>query len=146
MYKLRKVLLIDDDSTTLYINERIVREMRFAEEIELLRNGKDGFKYIQKHCDNSPESCPDLVILDHHMPVMDGLEMMENLQEIGILSKIRAVFLLLAVNSEEQDIRKFMELGVQEYTQKPLSKETLLDAYQKYWADDTVRDHVANKK
>ncbi len=140
--KLREVLIIDDDKTANYLNERIVREMEITDSIRVLHNGKDGLNYILEHCgDKGSTTCPELIILDHHMPVMDGKEMLETLHENGMIDKMRTVFLLLAIHTNQEDLKRFEDLGVQEFTDKPLSKERLQDAYQKYWADDTARDN-----
>jgi hypothetical protein len=43
MIKLKKLLLIDDDTTANYLNERIVRELQIAEEVQVLHNGRQGW-------------------------------------------------------------------------------------------------------
>lgn len=140
--KLKEVLIIDDDATANYLNERIVKDLQITENIKVLQNGKEGLDYILSRCiHNEGGPCPELVILDHHMPLMSGMELMEVLHGNGYLEKMQVVFLLLAAHSDEKDLKRFDELGVQEFTTKPLSKKLLFDAYQKYWADDTARDN-----
>ena len=77
------------------------------------------------------------------MPVMDGLEMMQALKERDFINNQRIVFILLGVHSTPSQIEEFKKLGVQEYTSKPLSQETVMDAYHKYFANDTARDHTS---
>ena len=126
--KLREVLIIDDDQIANYVNERIVTEMQLAHTITILQNGKEGLDYILKVC-------------DHFMPELNGLELMEKLHENGLIEEMRTVFLLLAIHTDIEDLKKFEELGVQEFTDKPLSKNRLHEAYEKYWANNTARDH-----
>ncbi|WP_242929122.1 response regulator [Pontibacter vulgaris] len=140
--KLKEVLIIDDDMTANYLNERIVTELQIADHVKILTNGKDGLDYILEKCADNKETCPELIILDHFMPLMDGLELMETLHKSGKLENMRAVFLLLAIHTNIKDLKRFKMLGVQEFTNKPLSREKLLESYQKYWADDTVKDHT----
>ena len=139
--KLREVLIIDDDQIANYVNERIVTEMQLAHTITILQNGNEGLDYILKVCGKDHNFCPDLIILDHFMPELNGLELMEKLHENGLIEEMRTVFLLLAIHTDIEDLKKFEELGVQEFTDKPLSKNRLHEAYEKYWANNTARDH-----
>ncbi len=73
MKKLNKILLVDDDPTNNFLNEKILRDLSIAQEIEVLINGKLAFDYVLDNCNAPKKNCPALIILDHHMPVMDGL-------------------------------------------------------------------------
>lgn len=142
MKKLKQILLIDDDPTNNYLNTKILKDLEIAEEIKVLTNGKLGLDYLI-NCVNQPNSnCPALLILDHHMPVMDGMALMQNLNSLGILEKIQMVVLLLAVQTKPDDLESFKDLGVQEFTSKPLSKSRLMEAYKKYWVGDTAENHT----
>lgn len=137
MRQLKKILLVDDDQTNNFLNKKLLKDLNIAKEIKILTNGKLGFDYLLENCDRGNNSCPGLIILDHHMPVMDGLELMKSLHKTGILERIEAVFLLLAIQTKPEEKEIFQELGVQEFTAKPLSKKTVMDAYVKYWARNT---------
>src|SRR4051812_10799414 len=54
--------------------------------------------------------CPTLVIFDHHIPVMDGMEFMEAFQQSAKPGKERIVFPNWGRPS--QHIRAFLKLGV----------------------------------
>jgi response regulator of citrate/malate metabolism len=138
--KLREVLIIDDDQTANYMNERVISEMQIAGHVKIFLNGKDALKYILENCGKDHDTCPELIILDHYMPEMDGLEFMQKLHEHGLIEKMRTVFLLLAVHTNIKDLKQFQNLGVQEFTSKPLSKKRLQEAYDKYWANDTAKN------
>lgn len=73
-------------------------------------NGKKGLELIQKEC-------PDVIITDVRMPVMDGLEMLENLQKQGCKSKV----IILSAYSEFEYARTAIRLGVTEYLLKPIN-------------------------
>lgn len=132
---------MDDDPTTLYINENILNKLGITHEIQVLTNGKLALDHLRENCGASPENCPSLVILDHHMPVMDGMELMEALNKTDVLDNNEIVFLLLAIHTTPQEQEVFKGLGIQEFTSKPLSKQTVMDAYAKYWANDTAGNH-----
>ena len=142
MKKLKQVLLADDDKANNFLNVCLLEEMGIAEEITVLLNGKEALEYLlAPEADDKPP--PELVILDHLMPVMDGLELMRELYRTGFTERKEVVFLLLAAHSSPKAIEEFKRLGVQEYTTKPLSEEVVLRAWQKYLAYDTAGNHSA---
>lgn len=144
MKKLNLILLVDDDPTSNFLNKRLLQDLQMTEEIKVLTNGKMALDYMLENCHSSAKACPQLIILDHHMPLMDGLELMIALHQSGILAKRQIVFLLLAIDTRQEDKEAFRRLGVQEFTSKPLSKKTVLDAYKKYWVGDTAKKHLNN--
>lgn len=146
MKKLKKILLIDDDQISNELNKIIITDLQITHQLSIETDGERGLKHLIDSCEcktESSSSCPELVILDHLMPVMDGLEMMQDLKERDFIRAHRIVFILLAVHSTGEHIEEFKKLGVQEYTSKPLSKQRVMDAYRKYFANDTARDHTS---
>lgn len=72
-------------------------------------NGKEGLECIRR-------IRPDLVFTDIRMPVMDGLEMLEKMQEEGIKSKA----VILSAYTEFNYAQQAMRLGVMDYLIKPV--------------------------
>jgi CheY-like chemotaxis protein len=140
MRKLKKVLLVDDDPVNNYVNEELLKELDIIENIHVETNGKDALAYLLTNCEDSCEDsrkvCPPLVIFDHIMPVMDGLDFIKALNAIDFMNRKQVVFILLGVDSRLADIEEYKKLGVHEFTQKPLSKEVVLHAYHTYFSTD----------
>src|SRR5687767_13817888 len=101
MKKLKKILLVDDDKINNYLNETLLEDLHIADTISIEMNGELALKHLQDNCDLKLSNylCPQLVILDHYMPVMDGLELMEALKRINFIDRHKVVFILLGVNS-----------------------------------------------
>ncbi len=68
----KRVLLIDDDETFRYVLRQIVIDQPQYEFIEAI-DGEQGLECVR-------ESRPDLVVLDLHMPKVDGFEVLRNLR------------------------------------------------------------------
>jgi two-component system response regulator YesN len=77
-------------------------------------NGINGIEIIKK-------TKPDLVIVDIRMPQMDGLEMLEKINDLGI--KHRTV--ILSGYGEFEYARKAIKIGVDEYLLKPITVDDL---------------------
>ncbi len=72
-----KNLSINDNEITLWIQKQILNKSKFSEEVITAFNGLEGLEYFQKLIYNKTEKqndFPGLILLDLHMPVMDGWE------------------------------------------------------------------------
>jgi CheY-like chemotaxis protein len=135
MRKIKKILLIDDDKINNFINKGILTKLNIAEEIVALTNGKLALDYIKENCFSNHKVCPHFIILDHLMPVMDGIDFMEELNNLKFKEKEQSKILLLASHATEEDIEVYNELGIDDYTPKPLSEEIVIELWKKYWKD-----------
>ena len=136
MRKLKKVLLVDDDPVNNFVNEELLKELDIVENIHVETNGKKALEYLLDNCEDSNKVCPPLVIFDHLMPVMDGLEFIKALNAIDFINRKEVVFILLGIDSRQVEIEAYKQLGVHEFTKKPLSKEVVLHAYHTYFSAD----------
>lgn len=74
---------------------------------------------------------PDLILMDIHLPEMDGLTAFKKLQEIEKVKNI-PVFALTA-DAMASDIQKAMKLGFKDYITKPIDVPKFLTAIDKVW-------------
>ncbi len=108
-----KLILVVDDEPRLTTMMR----MNFETEgirVQVASSGREALDALR-------EEMPDLIILDVMMPSMDGFE---TLRRIRIASQV-PVIMLTAMN-EENDRIKGLELGADDYVNKPFSYRELL--------------------
>ncbi len=74
---------------------------------------------------------PDLILMDIHLPEMDGIEAFKKLQEIEKVKNI-PVFALTA-GAMDSDIKRAMKLGFKDYITKPIDVPKFLTAIDKIW-------------
>ncbi|MDN4602903.1 response regulator [Paenibacillus sp. F6_3S_P_1C] len=109
-----KVLLIDDEPWALEGLELwIPWESLGFEVCALCGNGVEGLQRME-------ELKPDLVMVDIHMPVMNGLEMIEEWRHRGNWS---TKFIILTGYSDFEFARKALKFKVSGYLLKPLDEE-----------------------
>lgn len=64
----------------------------------------------------------DLIILDHNMPIMNGVETLKRIRESGIVGKV----LLFTVSDNLKDVQDALELGVDGYLLKDMEPEEII--------------------
>jgi len=72
------------------------------------------------------QNIPDLIISDIMMPKMDGYSVLESLRENIETAGIPIIFVTAKTSREE--LRRGMELGVDDYLTKPFTTDELLSA------------------
>ena len=93
------ILVVDDAEINLKIAEKIIsREYS----VECVSSGEDCLAYLMDHN-------PDLILLDLHMPELDGFEVMEKLNASANWKDIPVIF-LTADSDHDSEIQGF-ELG-----------------------------------
>ncbi|MBQ7747218.1 MAG: response regulator transcription factor [Spirochaetia bacterium] len=112
----KKILVVEDDED---IRNLVLFNLEMTGEYELLSsdNGEDALVLAQKHI-------PALVILDVMLPGIDGFEVCRQLKSNSTTRKIPIV--MLTARSDDNDVVKGFELGVEDYLRKPFSSMKIL--------------------
>ncbi|MGJ8738121.1 response regulator, partial [Zobellia laminariae] len=64
------ILIIEDDEVTNFISKTKLNSLGF-QNISVVTNGQLGINYLKEN------DCPDLILLDINMPILDGWEFLE---------------------------------------------------------------------
>lgn len=135
----REALLIDDDATANLIHAHFLKKLSVAEQVSKVGNGKEALDFIRKYW-TAPGRGNRLVVVDLHMPVMDGFEFLVHFYAMNLQEEITSVMLTSSAN--EQDVRRAKLFPLLAYIEKPLTKkkiETMLDKYFRIVTDPQAR-------
>lgn len=73
--------------------------------------------------DSVKREVPDVVLLDWNMPVMDGMQFLNALGDLGLDNPPKVIF--CTTENDIDHIREAMDAGADEYIMKPFDRETL---------------------
>ncbi len=116
-----KVLIVDDESIIREGLKTIINWAEYGFEVcDTAANGKEGLQKVREHS-------PDLVIVDIKMPVMNGINMVEQLKA----QKDKCRVIVLTAYSDFTYAQKFVELGADSYILKPVEQDDLIEVLEK---------------
>ena len=110
-----KVLVVDDDFMNLRMAEMIL--VKHGYEVIKAESGLKCLEYLN-------QELVDLILLDVHMPQMDGFEVLQHLKQNEKLAEIPVIF-LTADNDKKVEIRGLKE-GASDFITKPFIAEIML--------------------
>jgi len=113
MTKNIKILAIDDNVDILFAISEICKMKNWTPITAL--NGVEG---ISKFIKNKP----DLVLVDYHLPIMDGIQVVRRLRKISDSVPI----VVLTVEESQQIADKFLDAGASDFALKPIKAPDLI--------------------
>ena len=113
--KKNKILIVDDEESLRLLLSSYLEDSGYK--VVGVGNGIECLQMVQSFL-------PDLIILDVHMPIMDGLQTAVELRKIKALERIPIIFLTGA--STPAALKEGFEAGGDEYLYKPIRTEELI--------------------
>lgn len=111
--KLSILFVEDEDQIRCGLEEAISDEF---DKFYTAKNGDEGLKKFKKYK-------PDIILADISMPIMDGLQMA---QEVKALSKETPIVIMSAFSEKERLLRA-IDVGIDKYIIKPIDPMALLN-------------------
>ena len=123
-----KIFIVDDDQSLQRLYGIILKEAGF-EIIDIAINGKDA---VEKY--NNLKIKPDLILMDHRMPIKNGLDAMAEILKVNKKAKI--IFASADISVKQ----KALALGACAFLDKPFKMQELLTTIQKI-AKELIIEH-----
>lgn len=110
---IHKILVVDDNSN----NRKILKRMLEIKDIEV-EEAENGLKALMLMMEN-PDF--DVVIMDYHMPAMDGIETIRKIKDLESLKHNSPPFIILYSSSDDEKLQKACdELKIEQRLVKPI--------------------------
>ncbi|WP_126244068.1 response regulator [Chitinophaga rhizosphaerae] len=106
------LLLIDDDADDQEIFLSALAFIDNSIRCSLASNGQEGISHL-----DASESLPDLIFLDLNMPVMNGMQFLQELKTSQRTKHIPVI--IYSTASDQHTIRQALELGAFQFYTKP---------------------------
>lgn len=113
MKNIKSILLVDDDPIANYLHLNLIDSLGIVENIEIVSNGEEALQHI------SSQGLPEIILLDIHMPVMDGILFLKKFR--SLTSNTSTKIFVLTSSEHQNDISDCACWGIDGYMIKPLT-------------------------
>lgn len=125
MQKLRSVLLVDDDPTNNFLNQRLLKRLAVAEQVVVAENGQEALALLQPAGGAAAPTFPSLILLDIQMPIMNGIEFLQAYQLLPLAQRRHTTVIVLSTSVDARDLSRLDELPAAGRLSKPLTPEKI---------------------
>jgi len=119
----RTVLVVEDNDMNMQLVEYLLEEGGYA--IVKATSGEEALALTR-----SETQRPDLILMDIHLPGMDGLSVVREMKSDDRTNQIP--ILALTAHAMRGDKDRFLEAGCDGYISKPIDVKTFLTSIEQY--------------
>lgn len=126
----KPILLVEDDSVDVMTILRALKEIHVVNPVVNMEHGEAALDYLR---DPATER-PCIILLDLNMPIMNGIEFLNNIKQDAELKRIPVI--VLTTSEEQQDKVNSFDLGVAGYMAKPVDYRRFVEMMRSidmYW-------------
>lgn len=117
------VYIVDDDPIFVFVMRKLLQKTGRFDQVEVLHNGFDAIESLRKRADRN-QPLPDLIFLDLNMPVLDGWQFLDEVDQLPFHDR-----LVIHIISSSVDIREINKAKayrtVRSFVSKPVTMEWL---------------------
>lgn len=117
-----RLLVVDDVPMNLKVVCGLLKETEIK--IDTATNGEDALTLVE-------EKHYDMILLDHMMPVMDGIETLQCMKDIKTFDIKKTPVVMLTANAVVGAKDAYIQAGFTDYITKPIREEVLLTTVKK---------------
>lgn len=123
------ILVVDDVDMNLKVIKGLLKETKLA--VDTATSGKECLEKVQL-------TNYDIILLDHMMPTMDGIETLVEMRKMNNSFNINTPVIMLTANAVQGAKEEYLEAGFTDYLSKPVTEEYLYKMLIKYLPKNLV--------
>lgn len=126
----RNVMVVDDDDLVHLISKRILSMYACVNNVYSAYNGKEALDILHQGCEGAM-NLPAVVLLDLHMPIMNGFQFFSEVKEMECLKDSKLVTIMFSSTLDPADIEQAQSLGIDYFFSKPILLEKIESVFKK---------------
>ena len=134
-----QVLLIEDNPGDVRLTQEVFKESTKDINLEVIMDGLEAIKYLNKESPYHQSITPDLILLDLNLPKLDGREILKRIKADENLRKIPVV--VLSTSTAEQDVHHSYSLHANCFINKPIDFDSffaIIKQIEDFWLSSIV--------
>ena len=132
------ILVVEDNPDDEEFTLRALKRANVTNRIVVVRDGAEAVDYLfgtGAFAGRDPNDRPAVVLLDLKLPKLGGIEVLQRMRDDESLKRVPVV--MLTSSSEESDLARSWDLGVNAYVVKPVDVDQFFTAVKtlgQFWA------------
>jgi two-component system response regulator len=125
----RPILLVEDSQDDVELTVMALTEAKITNSVVVARNGVEALDYLfgtGAHAGRDTKVQPVVVFLDIKLPLLNGMDVLQRMREDERTRRTPVV--MLTSSTEQADIMRTYDLGVNSYVRKPVDFEAFVSA------------------
>lgn len=131
-----RLLVVDDVAMNLKVVSGLLKETEV--QIDTATNGEDALELVESNH-------YDLILLDHMMPVMDGIETLQCMKDLKGFDIKKTPVVMLTANAVVGAKDAYIQAGFTDYITKPIREEVLLSTVKKFLPEELIVEVDSDK-
>jgi two-component system response regulator len=130
----KHILLVEDNPDDVELTLRAFRKNDILNDIHVARDGGEALDWLHRDSAEAPGGLPTVVLLDLHLPKIDGLEVLRRIRADARTSLLPVV--ILTSSDEPSDLLDGYRCGANSFVRKPVAFGDLTEAARqigRYW-------------
>lgn len=123
MSETKKILVGEDSSIIINLTKNVLAFENY--QMKAARNGKQVLELLEKEDF-------DLILMDISMPVMDGVECLQQIRKNADPAKSKLPIIAISGNIRNYTPEEFRKLGFDDFIQKPLDYDKVLATVKRF--------------
>jgi len=117
-----EILLVEDNPGDVFLVEECLRDLSMAVRLHVARDAAQAMGFFER-VERSAIVTPALVLLDLHLPLVGGLELLTWIRSRPCFVSLDVV--VLTCSDSQSDVARSREIGISEYVIKPFDLSEL---------------------
>lgn len=115
--------IIDDDAIFVFVFKKILKKAEVFKEVVNVQNGLEAINVLKTIYDKK-QKLPDLIFLDLNMPVLDGWQFLDELEDLPFKDELKIYIISSTIDNAEIERAKSYNC-VKSFISKPISSADL---------------------
>ncbi|MEO8025506.1 MAG: response regulator [Bryobacteraceae bacterium] len=120
-----RILVAEDNPADVFLIQRALKQHDIEHELHLVRDGAEALEFVAKMGSPGGSPCPDVVLLDMNLPMVDGLEVLRQLRTRPGFGDTPVI--VVTSSDAPTDRARMAELGIARYFRKPTDFKAFLE-------------------
>lgn len=126
------ILLVEDNEINSYVAKTILEQ--FSCVVDAAENGQIAVDKFAQSAENSY----DVILMDVHMPVMDGIEATKLIRAMSRGDAVSVPIIAMTADAFDREKAQTIDAGMNEHISKPIDPDLLYNTISKYLKKETI--------